>query len=407
MKIAQINCTYGVADSTGRNTMELHRYFMQNGHESCVYAARINDGSNAEHVTLFSSQRDMRIHGLLSRLMGKQGFFSKKTTAKLLKALDAQAPDVVILGVLHSNCICLPMLFDYLAKKKVPTVLVLHDCWYYTGHCCHYTEIGCGKWKEHCGACAQIHQWNKSWFFDHSKSILQQKSEWYSQLSKLAVVGVSDWIANEARQSVLKNADVIRRIYNWIDLETFKPQNTDELRKELGILPTEKVLLGVASAWGERKGLAEMQLAAKIPNTKVILVGGVPEGMEQPRNMICVGKIKNAEKLAQYYALADVFLNPSVQETFGKTTAEALSCGTPVVVYDTTACPELVGEACGSVVKLGEKKEYVKAVCDILNGDKYVHHMSCRKYAEEQFSFGECLLDYQSILEEIVKHRKF
>ena len=201
---------------------------------------------------------------------------------------------------------------------------------------------------------------------------------------------------------ILKNADIIRRIYNWIDLEVFRPQNTDELRKELGILPSEKVLLGVASVWCERKGLTEMQLAAKIPNTKVILVGDVPDGMEQPSNMICVGKIKSAEKLAQYYAMADVFLNPSVQETFGKTTAEALSCGTPVVVYNTTACPELVGEYCGIVVPLKNSAAYVEAVQVLIQEDANDHANICRQHALNMFSTDECFAQYYSVMKDVV-----
>lgn len=400
MRIVQLNCTYGNKDSTGRSVLEFHRHLLDCGHESYVFASVIHEDETDAGVNVFSSGLDKKIHSLGSRVFGRQGFFSYFSTRKLIEHLKSISPDVVLLHVLHSNCVNFPLLFKYLSVNNVAVVLVLHDCWYYTGHCCHYTEVGCNKWKEHCGTCTQIHQWNKSWFFDHSKSLLKQKSEWYSQLSKLAVVGVSDWITNEARQSILKNADVIRRIYNWIDLETFKPQNTDELRKQLGILPTEKVLLGVATAWNVRKGLSEMQLAAKIPNTKVILVGGVPEDMEQPSNMICVGRIKSAEKLAQYYSLADVFLNPSVQETFGKTTAEALSCGTPVVVYNTTACPELVGKGCGEVVNLGDRFAFTKRVEYILENPEFFDNG--REWARNTFDMKSNMQDYIKMMSEII-----
>ena len=46
------------------------------------------------------------------------------------------------------------------------------------------------------------------------------------------------------------------------------------------------------------------------------------------------------EKLAQQYRDADVFAFPSRQETFGQTKIEALACGTPVIVFDETACAE-------------------------------------------------------------------
>ncbi len=401
MRIAQINCTYGAADSTGRNTMELQQFFLRNGYKSFTYAASINDNSLSENVSLFSSHWDMRIHGVLSRLTGQQGFFSKRATRKLLQILDKETPDVVFLGVLHSNCICMPLLFDYLARRKIPTILVLHDCWYYTGHCCHYISTGCERWKEHCGKCPQIHQWNKSWFFDHSDRILQKKHEWYNRLARFAVIGVSDWITNEARKSILKDADIIRRIYNWIDLDTFKPQNTDELRQKLGIAHDEKVLLGVASVWSKRKGLAEMQMVAQIPNVRVILVGEIAPNMILTKNIITVGRITNAVMLAQYYALADVFLNPSVQETFGKTTAEALSCGTPAVVYDTSACPELVPEGCGRVVRLGDADAYKKQIEYILCHPEQFERG--REWAEDMFDMEKNMQQYVDIIDDLLK----
>ena len=43
------------------------------------------------------------------------------------------------------------------------------------------------------------------------------------------------WITGEAKKSILKDAAIIQRIYNWIDLETFRPRNTVNLRKQLGV----------------------------------------------------------------------------------------------------------------------------------------------------------------------------
>lgn len=403
MRIAQINCSYGFADSTGRNTKELHQWFLERGYDSRVYTARINDETVLcdERVHIFSSSMDMRIHGLLSRIIGKQGVFSFFSTRKLINALNTERPDAVIMGVLHSNCLNMPLLFDFLSKKRIPTVLVLHDCWYYTGHCCHYSEEKCNKWRRECGNCPAIHKWNKSWFFDWSKQNLQEKHRWYNQLSRLAVVGVSDWITNEAKQSILNNADIIQRIYNWIDLDTFHPQKENELRRKLGIKTTERVLLGVASIWNDRKGLREMCMVAELPDTKVVLVGEVPNDIRIPDNIICVGKVNQADILAQYYAMADVFLNPSIQETFGKTTAEALACGTPVVVYNTTACPELIGFKCGEIVAFRDQDSFVKTVESVLEHTE--EYTNCREWAESMFSQEKNMREYEALIKRLVQ----
>ena len=152
MKIVQINVSYGNADSTGRNVKELHTYLQKQGHNSYVFASMRNDKSDLDsNVFLFSNIIDRKVHALFSRLTGRQGFFSKQKTKKLITQLKTINPDVVLLNVLHSNCINFPLLFDFLIKYNIPTILVLHDTWYYTGHCCHYTDVNCFAWQKKCG----------------------------------------------------------------------------------------------------------------------------------------------------------------------------------------------------------------------------------------------------------------
>lgn len=406
MRVAQINVTFGNADSTGRNVKELHEFLLESGMDSHVYVTAVNDCSEIDkRIHFFSSQLDKRSHALLSRLTGMQGYFSYFSTQKLISELNELKPDVVMLHVLHSNCMNFPSLFAFLANNHIATIVVLHDCWYYTGHCCHYTSAGCGKWKKECGKCPLIHQWNKSWFFDFSKKALADKKSWFESLQCVGVVGVSDWIAGEAKKSILKDAAVIQRIYNWIDLETFRPRDTMDLRKQLGILENEKVLLGVASAWGEQKGLQEMLMAAKsIPDSKVIMVGQMPENVEIPENMLCVGLVRDPVMLSEYYSMADLFLNPSVQETFGKTTAEAMSCGTPAVVYKTTACPELIAEGCGGVVPAYDKEVYVNSVGIMLQKIPDDTSEKCRKSAVSQFSKHVVLPQYLALMNRLLDY---
>lgn len=399
MRIVQINVTYGNADSTGRNVKEFHEYLLSKGVDSEVYVSVINGNSEKDgRIHLFSSQFDKRMHAFLSRLTGKQGYFSKKSTHQLILELKRNRADVIILHVLHSNCVNFPMLFDYLSQENIPVIVVLHDCWYYTGHCCHYTSVGCDKWKNRCGRCPQIHQWNKSWFFDHSINALDDKRKWFSSIQRLGVIGVSDWITNEARQSILQCATLIQRVYNWVDLEVFKPKNSKILRDSLEIPIQAKVLLGVASRWGEQKGLQEVLLVSQsLPDVKVVVIGHLPQNMRVPENMICVGIVESPDKLAEYYSMANVFLNPSYQETFGKTTAEALSCGTPAVVYNTTACPELIAEGCGKVVPAFNKTLFVECVRQQLSESSELTATQCRKFATRTFSASNCMKEYENV----------
>jgi glycosyltransferase involved in cell wall biosynthesis len=64
------------------------------------------------------------------------------------------------------------------------------------------------------------------------------------------------------------------------------------------------------------------------------------------------------EELAQAYTAADIFLNPSAEETFGMTAMEARCCGTEAIVYSDTACEEIVNQFGGIAVPKGPKHLY-------------------------------------------------
>lgn len=72
-----------------------------------------------------------------------------------------------------------------------------------------------------------------------------------------------------------------------------------------------------------------------------------------PNDIIGIERTSNINELAELYSSADVFLNPSYQETMGMVTVEAIACGTPVVVYDKTAVPEFVEKSSGFIVEAG------------------------------------------------------
>lgn len=102
-------------------------------------------------------------------------------------------------------------------------------------------------------------------------------------------------------------------------------------------------MLGVATAWDKNKGL-DARYA-------VVLVGLEPRQLHTlPANILGIARTNDVKELAALYTAADVFVNPSTEETFSLTTAEAIACGTPALVYADTACAELVGPGQGQVV---------------------------------------------------------
>lgn len=400
MKIVQINAVYEYS-STGRTTMEMHQSLRARGIESYVFCT--NHHIPEEQVFMIGNKVDHKLHALGSRVFGRQAYFSYFATKSMIAHLRHISPDVVILRNLHGNYVNLPLLLKFLAKEDIATIVVLHDCWFFTGHCCHYTADKCYKWKEECHHCPILNEYNKSLFFDNTRSIFHMKKKLFNRIPRLAVVGVSDWITNEAKKSpIFANAKNILRIYNWIDLNKFYTRNVSALRESLGLLPTDFVALGVAQGWSNQKGLdIIVDVAKRMPHIKIVLVGQPPKDM--PSNVIPVGKLSSVDKLAEYYSLANVFFNFSIQESFGKAAAESLCCGTPLIVNKATANPELCGNDCGFVIENKSIERIINAIKTISSEGKETYATRCRDFAHDNFDRETNIDNYVKLFNSLQK----
>ncbi len=402
MKVLQINAAYGEG-STGRMTRELHEYMLCQGIDSYVACSKGIDSSDFRQICI-GNPMDVKFHSLMARLTGFQGYSSKRATIELLKKMDELRPDIVQLGNLHSNYVNVRMLLDYLGKHDIATVIVLHDCWFYTGKCTHYTIDKCNRWKNQCGNCPRLKKDIPSWYFDCTTKMLEDKSMCFKNIKKLGVIGVSKWIAYEARKSILKDATIIKCIYNWIDTDIFKPDYTraSVIRRKLN-LGDKKVILGVSNVWSNAKGLKTfLELSKLLDEKEIILLVGNVNGVDLPENLINIPPISKAEELVGYYTLANVFLQLSPEETFGKVVVEAMSCGTPVIAVNSTANPELISEKTGYVCEVGDVVAIKKKIDLINTSSSDTYQTLCRKFVKCKFRMKAQMEEYITLYKDLV-----
>lgn len=407
MKVLQINAVYSKS-STGRTTREMHEYFLTHGIESYVAAPDLAGlEKNCFRIGCFL---DHKFHALYCRITGKQAYASYFSTKKLIKWMSLIKPDVVILRNLHGNYINLPILTRYLSSKRIPTILVLHDSWFVTGGCTYYVAPKCYKWKNSCGECPVLHNDMHSWFFDRTSTVLKDRKKMLGSIKPLSIIGVSKWVADDALLSVLQDAFCIQHIYNWIDLQVFSPKDRNSIRSKYGFNNEQFLILGVSAAWSEAKGVNIFHALADIlpSDIKIILVGKSDNIPSKRENVIYYPPTNNVEQLAELYAMADVFVNPTLQETFGKTTAEALSCGTPVVAYDSTATPELVGRdcRCGYLVDSFTPEAFAEKILQVYKNTSKYYSLECRKRAESMFDKEQNLKMYIDLMKEMIVYNQ-
>lgn len=358
MKVYQINsvCGYG---STGRIVMDLADTLRAGGDECRIGYGR---GTCTDpRAFRFASDLEVKLHGVLSRITDRHGFYSNAATKRLIADIRAYEPDVIHLHNLHGYYLNVSLLFSFLKTYGKPVVWTLHDCWAFTGHCAYFDYAGCSKWKTECHNCQQKKKYPASFFADHSRQNYRDKKNLFTSLPNLTLVTPSQWLYDLTKQSYLGDSD-IRCIPNGIDLSAFYA------------IPSRKgdrlIILGAASVWDERKGLQDFILLRSILSEKyeIVLVGLEQDQIDAlPKGIQGIRRTNNVQELAQLYRDAFVFVNPTYEDNFPTTNLEALACGTPVITYDTGGSPESIDETCGIVVKKGsDRLQNVKALSEAI-----------------------------------------
>lgn len=352
MKYLFINSVAGFG-STGRIAADQCRKLMKQGHQCVLAFGRICEGCEDVPTVQIGSAMDYRVHALQSRLLDSSGFGSKAATRRFLKWVREFDPDVIWLHNLHGYYIHLGELFSYLRICGKEIRWTLHDCWSFTGHCAYFDAVRCEKWKTGCHSCPQKKSYPASLLKDNSRENYRRKKELFTGIPNLSLIVPSKWLEKRVKQSFLGEYPVTV-CYNEVNREVFKP-TPGTLRQTYG-LENKKILLGVASVWDARKGLEDFAALAGLMDDsfRCVLIGLSEKQVKSlPEKILGLGRTKSVEELVQWYTAADVFVNPSKEETFGMTTLEAQYCGTKAVVYQDTACQEIVETFGGIAVPWG------------------------------------------------------
>ena len=338
MRVAQINtCSYG---STGQISKGIHSELQERGDESLLaygFGPDITIGGFK-----ISNKADRLIHSLLSYFCGLHAYASAFTTYRLIRRLKKFKPDIIHLHNIHGGYLNMHLFFKYIKKENIKTVITLHDCWLFTGKCYHYYEAGCDRYLHNCGNCPQLEMYPKSCFFDFTTKMLKDKKALIEPLKCVNIVTVSEWLKSQAEATflgrfpinVIKNG--VKEQYGIVN-EAPKSNVYKELKGKF-------VILGVASIWGEHKGINDfIELSSRLSDgEKILLVGTIPDKKKLPKNIYVIDRTENVEELVRIYNASNVYVSMSTEETFGLTIAEAMCCGVPSIVYNATACKEMV-----------------------------------------------------------------
>lgn len=389
LKLLQINVTANWG-STGKIVEAIGNSAIENGWGSYIAFGRKHNPSSSKVIKV-GTKIDTYIHYAYDRLFDMEGRSSKQATVALVKKIKELRPDIVQLHNLHDHYLNYQILFEYLNQTDIKVVWTFHDCWAFTGHCYHFIEQNCMKWKTECNHCIRRNK-----FVDRSQENYLLKKRLFMGNKNLTIVPCSEWMADFVKESFLKDKR-IQVIHNGIDLSVFKV--IPGIKKRDGKFR----IIAVSNVWLPYKGIYDVfKLRGLLTDEyEITMVGLSKEQLNKlPLGIKGIQRTQNIQELVKLYNESDVLINPTYADTFPTVNLESLACGTPVVTYNTGGSPEAIDEKTGIVVEQGNIDAMAAAIRQLK--ESTLSSKDCRIRAEEYFDKDKCFSEYIKLYENLM-----
>lgn len=349
MNIVEVN----FADLVGRifNGYDLHMALREKGVNACQIV--MDKRSESDSVKCLS--KDLVLHhqihefekvNSISNLLYPYG-------EEMIHCREFSQADIVHYHILHNGMVSLldyPRLMN--AKKSVWTI---HDPWIITGNCVH--PLACDKWKRGCGGCNRINEIYFELSTDNTDFMWEQKRRIMAQVNPHIIVA-SEFMKRYLQESpVTEHFSDIHVIPFGVKTEKYARANCEKRERQLQV-KDQKLVIGFRADQAEIKGcryiyeaLRKVGLGAKI---QLVCVGNgkVPEDIKRMYRTTELGWIDEEQKIMDFYQACDIFLMPSLAESFGMMAVEALASECAVICFKGTVLEEVTNAPeCGIAVE--------------------------------------------------------
>lgn len=375
--------------STGKLAFGLLSYLKKNGYNPLLVYCSGGSHKN-ESVYRMTSTLGRSVHALLARLTGFEGNFSHLETMRLIRKLRKRHTDTIFAFNLHEYYINEKMFFEYIKKDSVRLVYAMIDEYPFRGKCC--IDSPCEKYMTGCGNCPMVHSYPQSWFFDRSADIYKMKLINYSGLTN-AVFVAPEFVINKARVAPLTKNIKLGILDEAINTDYYKPSDYSTLANKLGVDCSKKIIVTMAPMSADYKGGKYfIELAKRFAgNEEYIFIhvgNSETKSPDYPSNYIAMGYIAENYTVVQLMSMSDLFVFPSLSDTQSNTCLEALSCGTPLLLFDISGMPYIVNESVGKLVE-PKNVDQMEAVVRRVEKKTKQQSDTCRNYAISRFSYKD------------------
>ncbi|MEK5231512.1 N-acetyl-alpha-D-glucosaminyl L-malate synthase BshA [Lysinibacillus sp. FSL K6-0232] len=234
-------------------------------------------------------------------------------------------------------------------------------------------------------------------------------------IDKSDIVTTVSHALKEQTYELIDTTKPIDTIYNFVDEREYFPRNPGNLKAQFGIEEDEKVIIHVSN-FRKIKNLphiveAFMKIRANM-KAKLLLVGDGPEKhrvMDQVKespymsDVLFLGKQEN---LAELYAISDLKLLLSQQESFGLVLLEAMACGVPCIGSNVGGIPEVIEHGVdGYIVEQGDTDAVAEYAVRLLQNEEQLLRFreAAIRAVSDKFHSSKIVEQYEQLYERVAE----
>lgn len=325
---------------------------------------------------------------------------------RIIKVIKREKIDIVHFHNLRGNYVG-PMDLKAIKKFCPNIIITMHDMWLFTGCCPH--GMSCKKW-ENDKKCKRCHgnEWLKKGTV-RASLYLKCKSDSLSG-EGFYFVSPSKWLIDCCRHSYLKN-EKIHLIPNGVNLERFQLFDKRTIREKYAIPNGKRILLFSAhNADSPYKGLKYLINAIELLEDKesyyLLIIGDMGGlNLDSSFKILNLGYISDERMMNELYSAADLFILPSMADTFPLVALESMASGTPVLAFKTGGIVESVREEVGWCVQAGNSIALKDKIEYIFNNPQQLlaKTAKCGKFIESRFPEEMMLAKYQQLYTHVLE----
>ncbi len=351
IKVLLVN-TYDINGGAARSTFRLHKGLQKIGIDSKILV-QVKSGDDFSVIS--PESRYLKLFGRLRPAIDSLPLKMYRNREEapwgiswlpndIIRRIDEVNPDIVHLNWISGGFV--PV--SAIPKINYPIVWTLHDSWAFTGGC--HLPYDCTNYMHNCGYCPLLGSKKPH---DLSRCTWNRKYRYWKDLD-LTIITPGRWLYDRSKKSsLLKNKKIKIIPSGIVDTDLFKPIDKKMARKILNISEGKKYILygAVNFIRDKNKGFKYLNSAVKrlasqgLAKDVELLIFGSSEPLKNSSFGIktrYLGILYDDFTLALLYSAADITCIPSIQETFPMTAVESLSCGTPVIAFNSTGITDII-----------------------------------------------------------------